>query len=319
MSTFKGKTNPAGTYQQQQSSQYFHHNHQAYFMSQNHNPSSQEDEKPPPLPPKKRNIAAYMQMVGSYHGPNDVAFNLYRRSVHSYHSMNASNNQNITFCPTLQYQKSIESSFMQQCSLHQSYTSPSTSSSCSTLCGSKDSIQSYNSSNQSESLQPFSTTCASSAQVNQHLNLSSFSPEPLQHNRNFVTHSLTCSTGNCTQNMVNAAQNSINNNNSGINTHTSNDNNREDSHLTIVPPSLPPKRRPVPILPPIIRKSITPPTLAEPELGITAVNNANLDSPTRINEIESINNTQQIRPSSPVGQAPSSERFVLELFTSFHF
>ena len=40
------------------------------------------ENRPPPLPPKKRNIMAYMQMVGSYHGPEDSEF--YRHSVHTY-------------------------------------------------------------------------------------------------------------------------------------------------------------------------------------------------------------------------------------------
>lgn len=51
--------------------------------------------KPPPLPPKKKNIMAYMQMMGSYYGPNDAELNLYRHSVHTFHFINSPNKSSI--------------------------------------------------------------------------------------------------------------------------------------------------------------------------------------------------------------------------------
>lgn len=294
-------------------------------MSLNNHASGSEDELPPPLPPKKRNITAYMQMMGSYCGPNDVAFNLYRRSVHSYHSVNnISNNQNSIICPSSTWRQQLESSLQHQCSLHQSFTSISTSST-STLCGSKDSIQSYNSSQSESPSASFNTTTSvvNTAQLN-HLNTSSFSSEPSQYNRNFITHSSTCSAGNSTPSNTNAAKinckvlinttlNSVNNQN-------------ELQQSSLLPPSLPPKRRPIPVLPPIIRKSITPQTQVQPELSIATINNINLDITSPISEIDSSNNSdnteqqqqsqeppEKIRPSSPVGQAPSSERYIYKI------
>ncbi len=65
---------------------------------------------PPPLPPKKRNIAAYMQMVGSYNGPVDAEF--YRNSVNNYQNQN-------------QWQQTVELSFVQQRSITTSFVSAS--------------------------------------------------------------------------------------------------------------------------------------------------------------------------------------------------
>ena len=44
--------------------------------------------KPPPLPPKKKNVMAYMTVVGTYRGPSDAAFKMYRHSVHAHHGCN---------------------------------------------------------------------------------------------------------------------------------------------------------------------------------------------------------------------------------------
>lgn len=68
------------------------------------------ENRPPPLPPKKRNIMAYMQMVGSYHGPEDSEF--YRHSVHTYQLVQS------------QWQ-AVEMSFLQQRAITTSFVSNS--------------------------------------------------------------------------------------------------------------------------------------------------------------------------------------------------
>ena len=44
------------------------------------------DPGKPPLPPKKKSVMEYMQMVGTYRGPNDTALNMYRHSMQAHHS-----------------------------------------------------------------------------------------------------------------------------------------------------------------------------------------------------------------------------------------
>lgn len=71
--------------------------------------------KPPPLPPKKRHVMQYVQMMGSYRGPNEPVFNMYRRSVHAHHGETASSRH-----PRLSTLRQVEVSFFQQRSLDSS-------------------------------------------------------------------------------------------------------------------------------------------------------------------------------------------------------
>ena len=70
------------------------------------------ENRPPPLPPKKKNIMAYMQMVGSYAGPDDAEF--YRHSVHTYQLIQS------------QWQ-AVEMSFLQQKAITTSFVSATSS------------------------------------------------------------------------------------------------------------------------------------------------------------------------------------------------